>query len=158
MKRLWAPWRMRFVENLDPTSNCVFCKMLSQKNDDNNFVVYRGKYAFAVLNLYPYTSGHMLIVANTHAPSLEDLDVKTRGEMIELATQAIRVLRKVYSPDAFNMGSNIGEAAGAGIVDHIHLHVVPRWNGDTSFISALGNTRVLPENLEKTYQRVLAAW
>ena len=158
MKRLWAPWRMQFVENIDPTPNCVFCKMLSQEDDEKNFLIYRGKFAFAVLNLYPYTSGHMLIVANDHVPSLEDLDNMTRGEMMELATKAIRVLRKVYSPDAFNMGTNIGEAAGAGIVDHVHMHVVPRWNGDTSFISALGNTRVLPENLEETYQRVITAW
>ncbi len=158
MKRLWAPWRMEFVENLNPKPNCVFCDILSQANDEKNLLVLRGQKAFVVLNRFPYTSGHLLVVANAHQPSLEDLDGPARAEMIELATDAMRILRKVYVPEAFNVGANIGVAAGAGIVDHVHLHVVPRWSGDTNFMSALGDTRVLPEKLEETYQRILTAW
>jgi len=150
---------MKFVENNDKYgTGCVFCKAIKQDNDADNLVVARGLNAFVILNRYPYTSGHLLVVANAHLPSIEDLDAETRAEMMELATQGMRVLRKVYGPDAFNLGVNVGEAAGAGIADHVHLHIVPRWNGDTSFMSALGETRVLPENLDETYRRVHAAW
>jgi ATP adenylyltransferase len=158
MKRLWAPWRMEFVENIDPKPNCVFCDILAQANDKKNLLVVRGRDAFVVLNRYPYTSGHLLVIANAHKPSIEDLDIQTRSEMMELATEAMQVLRKVYAPEAFNIGANIGGAAGAGIADHVHLHVVPRWGGDTNFMSTLGETRVLPEKLEETYRRIFAAW
>jgi ATP adenylyltransferase len=111
-----------------------------------------------ILNRYPYTSGHLMVVANLHRPSLEDLAAKTRSEMMELAAKAFIVLRHVYKPAAFNFGANIGEAAGAGIAGHIHLHVVPRWDGDTNFMSALAETRVLPEELNDTYRRIFSAW
>ena len=123
-----------------------------------NLVVFRGHNAFVILNRYPYTSGHLMVVANIHLPSLEDLDAETRTEMIELATNGIQVLRKVYKPEAFNFGANIGKAAGAGIAGHVHLHVVPRWGGDTNFMSTLAETRILPEELNDTYRRVHAAW
>jgi ATP adenylyltransferase len=158
MKRLWAPWRMKFVQSQDPITDCVFCRVQAQTNDADNLIVFRGQTAFVILNRYPYTSGHLLVVANLHLPSLEDLDPKTRSEMMELSTQAIRVLRKVYRPAAFNLGANIGKAAGAGIADHVHLHVVPRWGGDTNFMSSLAETRVLPEELGETYRRVSTAW
>jgi ATP adenylyltransferase len=158
MKRLWAPWRMKFVQSHDPTTSCVFCRVQAQTCDAENLIVFRGLEAFVILNRYPYTSGHLMVVANDHHPSLENLDVKTRAEMMELATQAMHLLRKVYQPEAFNLGANIGEAAGAGIAGHVHLHVVPRWGGDTNFMSALAETRVLPEDLNETYRRVYAAW
>lgn len=158
MKRLWAPWRMEFVENEEPKHECVFCEILAQTNDEENLVVFRDSLTFVILNRYPYTSGHLMVVANSHRPSLEDLDMQTRSEMMELVTRAMQVLRKVYRPEAFNVGANIGSAAGAGIVDHIHMHVVPRWGGDTNFMSAISDTRVLPEKLDETFQRVLAAW
>jgi ATP adenylyltransferase len=158
MKRLWAPWRMKFVQSQDPVLDCVFCKVQAQKDDANNLLVFRGQSAFVILNRYPYTTGHLLVVANLHRPSLEDLDAPTRAEMIELATHGIRILRKVYRAHAFNMGANIGEAAGAGIADHVHLHVVPRWIGDTNFMSALAETRVLPEELDETFHRIQTAW
>jgi ATP adenylyltransferase len=123
-----------------------------------NLIVFRGPRAFVILNRYPYTSGHLLVVANSHQPSIEDLDIEIRSEMMELATVCMRVIRKVYQPEAFNLGANIGEAAGAGIAGHVHLHVVPRWGGDTNFMSALAETRVLPEELSETYQRICAAW
>ena len=156
MKRLWAPWRMKFVEKHE--KGCVFCNIHAQNNDIENLVVFRGKTAFVILNRYPYTSGHLMVVANVHQASFEDLDPGVRSEMMELATKGIRALRSVYKPDAFNLGANIGEAAGAGIAGHVHLHVVPRWSGDTNFMSLLAETRVLPEELKETFRRVQTAW
>jgi ATP adenylyltransferase len=158
MKRLWAPWRMKFVESQDPVSECVFCRALIQTRDPENLLVFRGPKAFVMLNRYPYTSGHLLVVANLHLPTFEDLDGETRTEMMELATQGMRILREVYQPEAFNFGANIGKAAGAGIAGHVHMHVVPRWGGDTNFMSALAETRILPEELDETYRRIHAAW
>jgi len=156
MKRLFAPWRMKYVES--HAEGCVFCTVQAQADGEKNLVVHRGSHAFVILNRFPYTSGHILVVANEHKPTLEDLDPATRAEMMELATQCMTVLRAVYHPQAFNFGANIGEMAGAGIAEHVHLHVVPRWGGDTNFMSAVGGTRVLPESLEETHRRVLAAW
>jgi ATP adenylyltransferase len=158
MKRLWSPWRMKFVQSQEANANCVFCRVQAQTNDLENLIVFRGPRAFVILNRYPYTSGHLLVVANSHQPSIEDLDIEIRSEMMELATVCMRVIRKVYQPEAFNLGANIGEAAGAGIAGHVHLHVVPRWGGDTNFMSALAETRVLPEELSETYHRICAAW
>jgi ATP adenylyltransferase len=158
MKRLWAPWRMKYIESHDPDLRCVFCKVQESANDAENLVVFRDQRAFVILNRFPYTSGHLMVVPNSHFPTLEDLDKDTRSEMMELSTHAMCVLRKVYEPEAFNFGANIGEAAGAGIAGHVHLHIVPRWNGDTNFMSSLGETRVLPEELDETYRRVKAGW
>ena len=158
MKRLWAPWRMKYVQSQEPEVNCVFCMVQTQSSDEKNLIVFRDQRAFVILNRYPYTSGHLMVVSNLHRPSLEGLDAQTRFEMMELATRGMGVLRKVYRNEAFNFGANIGEAAGAGIAEHVHLHVVPRWSGDTNFMSALAETRVLPEELDETYRRICAAW
>jgi ATP adenylyltransferase len=158
MKRLWAPWRMKFIQSQDPNPICVFCHVQSEINDELNLLIFRGQHSFVILNRYPYTSGHLMVVANFHVPSLENLDAVTRAEMMELATKAMCTLRKVYRAEAFNLGANIGEAAGAGIAGHVHLHVVPRWGGDTNFMSALAETRVLPEELQETYRRMCASW
>lgn len=156
MKRLWSPWRVKYFQVTQ--KGCVFCRVRDEKADFDNLLLARGQNAFVMLNRFPYTSGHLMVVANAHQPSLEMLDATTRAEMMELATRAIQVLRQVYRPDGFNVGFNIGEAAGAGIAEHIHLHIVPRWNGDTNFMSTLAETRVLPEALEETYRRLRAAW
>lgn len=158
MKRLWAPWRMKFVQNQDTKRGCVFCRVQIQNSDVENLIVFRARKAFVILNRYPYTSGHLMVVSNIHLPTLEDLDPETRAEMMELATTGMRILRKVYQPEGFNFGANIGAAAGAGIAGHVHLHVVPRWRGDTNFMSALADTRVLPEELDETYRRIYTAW
>ena len=158
MKWLWAPWRMKFVESHDTLAKCVFCRVQDQTLDAENLVVFRGRNGFVILNRYPYTSGHLMVVANAHQPSLEYLSMQARSEMMELATTCIQVLKTVYQPDGFNVGANIGESAGAGIAGHVHLHVVPRWEGDTNFMSALAETRVLPEELQETYQRIWNAW
>jgi ATP adenylyltransferase len=156
MKRLWAPWRIKFVSS--KTSGCAFCDVQKQSEDIQNLLVWRGDRAFVMLNRYPYNTGHLLVIANAHLASLEDLEPACRSEMMELATRSLVVLRKVYKPDGFNVGANIGEAAGAGIPGHVHLHILPRWTGDASFTLTLAETKVLPEALEETYRRVHAAW
>ncbi|MEW6094716.1 MAG: HIT domain-containing protein [Chloroflexota bacterium] len=157
MKRLWAPWRMKFVQ-ASPPEGCVFCEVQKQTDDAHNLVVWRGEKAFVILNRFPYTSGHLMVVANLHHPSFEDLEPACRAEMMELAARGMSVLRKVYRPDGFNMGANVGESAGAGIPGHAHLHVVPRWTGDASFMLTLAETKVMPEALEETYRRVREEW
>jgi len=137
---------------------CIFCEAAAGSDDAQSLVLYRGQSAYIILNRYPYTSGHLMIVPYDHQPSIEQLDAATRGEIMDLTAQAIQALRQVYRPEGFNLGANIGSAAGAGVAEHIHFHVVPRWPGDTNFMSAVGETRVLPEMLEDTYQRLLEAW
>ncbi len=157
MKYIFSPWRMKYIQNHDE-EGCVFCNVQAQTDSAENLIVFRGRRAFVMLNRYPYTNGHLMVVANAHAPSLEDLDAETRAEMMELLTQCMGILRRNYRPQGFNLGANIGEAAGAGIADHVHLHIVPRWGGDTNFMSTLGQTRVLPEELEETYRRIREGW
>jgi ATP adenylyltransferase len=147
---------MKYVES--KTSHCIFCGVLNSKDDKENLVVYRGSRCFVMLNRFPYTSGHILVVANEHLPSLEDLSPAARSELMELASRSMTILRKVYNPDAFNMGANIGEAAGAGIAGHVHLHVLGRWQGDTNFMLTLAETKVIPEALEVTLSRITKAW
>lgn len=158
MDQLWSPWRMNYIMNHEKTKDCVFCQALETADSVQNLIVFRGKYSFVILNRFPYSSGHLMIVPFEHHASLEELNTETLSEMMLLMTHAMRVLRAVYRPDAFNIGANIGEAAGAGIAEHVHMHVVPRWAGDTNFMSTIGTTRVLPENLEDTYQRVSSQW
>ena len=158
MNRLWSPWRMTYIENHNHEEGCIFCDALEQPDDPENLIIFRGRRAFVILNRYPYTSGHLMIVPYAHQPSLEGLETKTRAEMMELTAKSMRVLRRVYQPQAFNLGANIGEAAGAGVAEHVHLHVVPRWTGDTNFMSTLAETRVLPESLEETYRRIHDGW
>ena len=142
----------------DRPAECVFCAACSAGMDAENLIVFRGKATFLILNRYPYTSGHVMIVPYEHAPSLEDLEPEIRAEIMETAAQAVQVLRAVYQPQGFNVGINIGEAAGAGIACHIHLHIVPRWARDNNFMSAVAGARVLPESLEDTYQRIREKW
>lgn len=149
---------MKYIQDHDSSDVCVFCCETQKEDGAGNLIVHRGRLAYVILNRYPYTSGHVMVVPFAHQPSLEDLDPATRAEMIELANQAILVLRRVYRPEAFNLGANIGAAAGAGVAGHVHLHVVPRWGGDTNFMSSVAETRVLPEALEETYRRLAAAW
>lgn len=158
MNYLWSPWRMSYIENHSKEEQCVFCAALASEDDPKNLIVTRGERAFVILNRYPYTSGHLMVVPFQHCSSLEQLDSQTRADIMELTNQATLVLRTVYNPQGFNLGMNIGEAAGAGIAEHIHLHIVPRWGGDTNFMSSLADTRVLPEALEDTYHRVQSAW
>ena len=148
---------MRYI-NAAKEKGCVFCLAIKKEDGEDNQIVYRGEHAFVILNRFPYTSGSLMVLPYQHARDLSDLTPDTRAEMMELVTKASQVLTGVYHPEGFNIGINMGEAAGAGIEQHIHIHIVPRWNGDTNFMTAVGNTRVLPESLEETYHRVKAAW
>jgi ATP adenylyltransferase len=149
---------MAYIENQENEDGCIFCSLPKQKDDRENLIIFRGKRAFVIVNRYPYTSGHLMVVPFAHKPDFEQLIPKTRAEMMELATRCMRILRKVYNPQAFNLGANVGEVAGAGIPDHVHIHIVPRWAGDTNFMSTVGEVRVLPETLEETYRRIRTAW
>jgi ATP adenylyltransferase len=144
---------MEYIES-NKEDGCIFCSAQEKEDGPENLIAFRGERAYVILNRYPYTSGHLMVVPFDHRPNLEELDPLTRAEMMELTARCMTVLRKIYNPEAFNMGANIGEAAGAGVKAHVHIHIVPRWAGDTNFMSILGETRVLPESLETTYQRV----
>ena len=158
MKFLWSPWRMKYIEKDRGEDGCIFCNALNKPDGEANLVVMRGERAFVILNKFPYTSGHLMVAPFDHRPTLEALDPATRAEMMELVSAFLTVLRSVYFPQAFNVGANIGEVAGAGVPDHVHMHIVPRWAGDTSFMTTVGNSRVLPESLEETYARVRQGW
>jgi ATP adenylyltransferase len=145
---------MKYIENTEKEEGCVFCNAQAKEDSAANLIAFRGQRAFVILNLYPYTSGHLMVVPFQHVATLEDLDPATRAEMMELTSQCTTVLRKIYQPQAFNVGANIGEAAGAGVPGHVHIHIVPRWGADTNFMTVVGETRVLPESLEDTCRRV----
>jgi ATP adenylyltransferase len=154
MNHIWSPWRMKYIETNHKDEGCVFCNAQAKEDGAENLIAFSGDRAYVILNLFPYTSGHLMVVPFVHIATLEELDALTRAEMMELTSQCISVLRKTYNPQGFNVGANIGEAAGAGVPGHVHIHIVPRWGGDTNFMSTLGETRVLPETIEDTYRRV----
>jgi len=159
MKYIWSPWRMKFI--LDHSKNkegCIFCNLLLQKDGPENLVVYRGTKTFVLLNRYPYTTGHALVIPILHSASFESLDDDTLTELMVSTNKCTKVLKKLYQPQAFNIGANIGSSAGAGIANHVHMHIVPRWNGDSNFMSILSETRVLPEDLNVTFERFIREW
>ncbi len=154
MDHLWSPWRFKYIASADREEECVLCRIDAEHKDAENYVVHRASLNFVVLNLFPYTSGHLMIVPYEHRASLAEVGEATTNEMIELAKRAQLALETEYHPDGFNIGMNLGRSAGAGVADHLHLHVVPRWSGDANFVSIVGETRVLPEDLSATYQKL----
>lgn len=138
--------------------DCIFCTGPAEPDSPENLIIHRGEHAYVMLNRYPYTSGHLMVVPFLHQPSLEGLEPAILAEIMGLLTHAMGVLRQAYHPEGFNMGANIGAAAGAGIAGHVHVHLVPRWSGDTNFMSAVGDARVVPEDLQETFQRLRSAW
>ena len=157
MDRLWSPWRAKYIATgVDSEgSSCVFCRLATEtENDEANFVLHRGTTAFVALNLYPYITGHLLVLPYQHLADLGSTPKEITDELMDLTKRSEAVLRKVYSPPGFNIGMNLGAAAGAGIADHIHLHILPRWSGDTNFMTSVADTRVIPESLETTYSRL----
>ncbi len=158
MDHLWSPWRYSFVQNPQPAVNCVFCQMLAEGRDPDNYIVHRAGHNFVILNLYPYTSGHLMVVPNRHVATLEDAGADTLQEMILLAARAEQLLQRAYRPEGLNIGFNLGKCAGAGIAGHLHLHVLPRWSGDANFMSVIGETRVIPEDLSTTYSKLRDGW
>jgi len=152
---MWSPWRSKYVESLHISKKgCEFCNIMNAEKDDDTFVVYRGDYNFIVMNIYPYNNGHVLIVPYAHKEKLNDLNQETLYESIDLIKSSTDVLTKVFHPHGFNVGINIGEAAGAGIAEHIHYHVVPRWDGDTNFMPVLGETKLLSSDLKMGYEKI----
>jgi ATP adenylyltransferase len=149
---------MPYIEGGRPGAGCLFCEMLSRTDGPDNLILHRGPRAFVILNRFPYSNGHMMVVPHRHLASLEELEAPEQAELMALSGQAIRVLRQVYGAESFNLGINIGESAGAGILDHVHMHVLPRWAGDTSFMATTAETRVIPESLGSTYARLRPAW
>ena len=149
---------MNYIMSDKSFAGCVFCNAIKQNDDKEMLIVARGTFNFVILNRFPYNSGHLMIVPYAHQSSLETLSPDIRVEMIEMVSRAEQILNQVYHPQGFNMGINIGKSAGAGIDTHIHFHVVPRWDGDTNFMSTLGETRVLPEELTESYRRIKLAW
>jgi ATP adenylyltransferase len=154
MDYLWSPWRYQYIVNLKNAEGCVFCIDDSVETDEKKFILFRGKYNFVILNIFPYTTGHLLISPYQHLRDLSDCSAEEIVEMIDLAKQSKFALEQSYHPDGFNVGMNLGRCAGAGVENHIHLHVVPRWIGDANFMSIIGESRVLPEILEVTYQKL----
>lgn len=158
-ERLHAPWRMEYIEQAGkPAEGCIFCEKPRQQCDRENYLIFRGSRNFIILNVFPYNNGHLMVIPYQHTSRLEELPVETLTEMMQLATLSIKALKRIMAPDGFNLGMNIGRTAGAGIAEHVHLHVVPRWNGDTNFMPVIGNTRVLPESLERTWEKVFTAF
>ncbi len=155
MDRLWTPWRFDYVSKVDQADTCVFCRMLGESNDIENHILYRGRKTFLVMNLFPYTSGHLLIVANRHISTLNEATEDELLEFISLCRHCENALQQEYHPNGFNMGFNVGRAAGAGIEQHLHMHVLPRWFGDSNFVAVVGETRIIPEELDETYNRLL---
>ena len=159
MDYLWSPWRYRYL--IEPTRNrdCIFCTIGAHpEHDEEQLVVFRGIANFVVLNRFPYTSGHLMVVPYLHSPDLAGIEPETASELMALTRAAEQHLRSIYKPDGLNLGMNIGESAGAGIAGHIHMHVLPRWSGDANFMTTVAETRILPEELNVTWQRLRKAF
>ena len=158
-KPLWAPWRLEYVQQADETPGCVFCaEAAGELAEEDSLLVCRGEAALVVLNKFPYSSGHLMAAPVRHVGSLADLTEAEAIEIHRLSIAAVAALDAVYGPDGYNLGWNLGRAAGAGITDHVHLHVVPRWSGDTNFMPVLADVKVLPEHLRATRDRLREAW
>lgn len=156
MQRLWAPWRETYVSKIPiKKKSCVFCRLLKDKQDEKNFVFIRQASAYGVLNLYPYNTGHCLIVPNRHVADISALSTRQYHQLMDLLCTTKRLLGKVFAPQGCNIGINVGPAAGAGIPGHVHIHIVPRWQGDHNFMPVVSDTRIIPQSLKSAYQRIV---
>ena len=156
MEQLWAPWRIQYIQ-MEKPEGCILCEKPREDEDAQNYILYRGDKNFVMLNRYPYNPGHLMIAPYRHIASPEELTGEERDEHFEIVSRAITVLRRVFNPGGFNIGMNLGEAAGAGIKEHLHIHIVPRWENDTNFLPVLGDVRVIPESLDDPYEKLWAA-
>lgn len=154
MKVLWAPWRMAYIKDARKPRACIFCRKPRERRDRGNYLLYRGRYTFAIMNLFPYNSGHLLVAPYAHVDSLDQLADDAALDLLRVTNLSLRILRAELRPEGFNVGINLGRVAGAGIEAHVHLHIVPRWNGDTNFMPLFGETRVMPEHLDATYRKL----
>jgi ATP adenylyltransferase len=157
VERLWTPWRMTYIAGLnEPTEGCFLCEYPSRESSEDaaTLLMHRGALAFVILNLYPYNTGHVIVAPYAHTGRYQDLPAETRAEMDDLVARCLSALEFEYAPQGFNVGMNLGRVAGAGVPDHVHMHVVPRWGGDANFMTTIGETKVLPESLARTYERL----
>jgi ATP adenylyltransferase len=157
MDYLWTPWRYRYIADASKDNGCIFCDALAAKDDKKTQIVFRGAKNFVLLNRFPYTSGHVMIVPYAHIADLSAAEPETLAEMMRIAQRMQSALEKTYNPQGYNLGMNLGRAAGAGVVGHLHLHVLPRWAGDANFMTVVGETRVEPEDLATTYEKLRKA-
>jgi ATP adenylyltransferase len=155
-ERLWAPWRLQYIKG-EKAGECIFCSKPAL-DDDEALIAHRGEKCFVMLNAFPYTSGHVMVAPYEHTADLAGLDEATALELMTLTQRSLRAIASAYGPEGFNVGANLGTVAGAGVADHVHVHVVPRWEGDTNFMSAIGEVRVLPESLEDTHRTLKEAF
>ena len=156
--KIFAPWRSEYILSGDVPDGCIFCNYPKQDKDAQNLIIHRGATCFVIMNRYPYSAGHLMVIPYRHLNDFTQLNDKEAAELMQTAQKAVAVLSKVMSPHGFNLGMNLGRVAGAGIDQHLHLHVVPRWNGDTNFMPVVGDTRVISEALESAYARIKEAW
>ena len=157
MQRLFAGWRMRYVASATKVKGCLFCALLRKGDDARRFVLERSSHAFSVLNAFPYNSGHAMVAVNRHVGTVTGLSERERSQVWRLVARAERAIGREYKPEGMNIGINVGRCAGAGVLGHLHVHIVPRWNGDTNFMPVIGETKVLPEDLDATYARLTRA-
>lgn len=154
MDYLWSPWRFQYVSKSPEPAGCIFCQKATEQRDEANWILHRGRHCYALLNLYPYSTGHLMLAPYVHAAALAGVSAEALAEMMELARRSEHALEQVYHPDGLNLGMNLGKAAGAGVAGHVHLHILPRWFADSNFITVVGETRVIPEDLSVTYQKL----
>lgn len=153
MDNIWAPWRIKYILGKKP-EGCIFCNTVKAGDDESNFILWRSTHNYIIMNIYPYNPGHLMIVPYLHTPTLEELPDDVSLDLMKTTQKALSVLREVLNPDGFNLGLNLTKSGGAGIEEHVHLHIVPRWTGDTSFITVLSDVRVIPEHLKATYKKL----
>lgn len=153
MRKIWAPWRVEYIRS-EKAKECIFCQKPAENKDTQNYILFRGKTSFVILNNYPYNPGHLMVAPFRHLASLDDLTDEELFEHFDLVRQSARAIKEAYKPEGFNIGMNLGRVAGAGVEGHVHTHIVPRWNGDTNFMPVLSDTKVIPEALASTYAQL----
>lgn len=158
MDHLFAPWRMSYIGDENKQQGCIFCDFPKENNDETRNILFRGKFCFVIVNAFPYNSGHLMVAPYRHVANYDELSDEEMTDLNSLTCRCLKMMRKVLKPQGFNLGINMGKVAGAGFDGHVHLHIVPRWNGDTNFMSVINDIRVVPEALEQTYQKFLEAW
>lgn len=154
MDRIWAPWRSRYILNAEQEDGCILCNRVQSDADTENYILFRGEKAFIIMNIFPYNNGHLMVAPYKHTSRLEDLDGDEGREIIRSTSLGIQALKRAFQPDGFNVGMNIGRVAGAGIEDHVHMHIVPRWSGDTNFMPVLTDTKIVSVSLDEAYSLI----
>jgi len=155
LKQLWAPWRMTFIQSAhEKIQGCIFCHLLQEKKDPENLILYRSAHSFIILNKYPYNNGHLMVVPLQHTNELSQLSRDARNDLMDHTDHCIKAIKEVYKPEGFNLGMNLGAAGGAGIREHLHMHIVPRWTGDTNFMPVLADTKSMPQHLDESFKNL----